>query len=76
MDKTIAETLNSSLNPILERLSLSISRARALTAIGACSDLEDYASDILNYYFDSVLSHLSEAESSFQELTTNLSLSS
>ncbi len=45
----------------LDRLSLEIERAKALTAIGASADMEDYRREILNNYFDSVLFHLTEA---------------
>lgn len=58
MDKQNGIPINQS----LDQLSHLISKAIALTAVGASAEMEDYRGEILNHYFDTVLDLLHDAK--------------
>lgn len=46
----------------VDKIALAISKAKALTAVGATAELDTYQPNILNHYFDSIMTILSEAD--------------
>lgn len=55
-------SINFRTHDLLEQLSMTLSRARALAGVGASSDLADYDPDMINGYFDTIYMLIVEAQ--------------
>lgn len=53
---------------LLDQLSVTLSRAKALAGIGASSDMENYEPHILNGYLDTIYMLIVEAQKFCHEL--------